>query len=181
MRTPVSRPSAFVSARKASATATAGPMARPTQADATGSRSWVPASITLVSIDRRRGWPVGAAEAQHVGGYDRAGVRHVLCRRAGGSGRMRGRRDRDDARVGRGRPRGRIRRSLASDAGLASRHRVCACRGILYATTGDFLHYFGLADLEDLPPLEDAGEPLAPNATSGDLTAQTTEAAETAS
>ena len=28
-------------------------------------------------------------------------------------------------------------------------------RPILYATTPDFLHYFGLHTLEDLPPLED--------------------------
>lgn len=42
-------------------------------------------------------------------------------------------------------------RRLVIDAG----RREAPGRPILYATTPDFLHYFGLHSLEDLPPLED--------------------------
>jgi len=42
-------------------------------------------------------------------------------------------------------------RQLIAEAG----RKEVAGRPILYATTPDFLHYFGLHTLEDLPPLED--------------------------
>ncbi len=42
-------------------------------------------------------------------------------------------------------------RGLVAEAG----RKEVAGRPILYATTPDFLHYFGLHTLEDLPPLED--------------------------
>jgi segregation and condensation protein B len=43
-----------------------------------------------------------------------------------------------------------IERNLVCEAG----RRPSPGRPILYATTNDFLHYFGLADLADLPPLD---------------------------
>jgi segregation and condensation protein B len=46
-------------------------------------------------------------------------------------------------------------RRLISEEG----RRQTVGRPILYATTEDFLHYFGLAALTDLPPLDDTGEP----------------------
>ena len=42
-------------------------------------------------------------------------------------------------------------RQLVAETG----RKEVAGRPILYATTPDFLHYFGLHTLEDLPPLED--------------------------
>jgi len=42
-------------------------------------------------------------------------------------------------------------RHLVTEAG----RKEVAGRPFLYATTPDFLHYFGLNTLEDLPPLED--------------------------
>ncbi len=46
-------------------------------------------------------------------------------------------------------------RQLVTEAG----RKEVAGRPILYATTADFLHYFGLHSLEDLPPLEDFALP----------------------
>ena len=46
-------------------------------------------------------------------------------------------------------------RGLVAEAG----RKEVAGRPILYATTPDFLHYFGLHTLEDLPPLEDIALP----------------------
>ena len=42
-------------------------------------------------------------------------------------------------------------RQLIAETG----RKEVAGRPILYGTTPDFLHYFGLHTLEDLPPLED--------------------------
>jgi segregation and condensation protein B len=44
-----------------------------------------------------------------------------------------------------------LERSLIAEAG----RRPTVGRPILYATTPSFLHYFALADLSELPPLED--------------------------
>lgn len=44
-----------------------------------------------------------------------------------------------------------LERGLIQDAG----RRATPGRPILYATTDDFLHYFGLSALSDLPPLEE--------------------------
>ena len=46
-------------------------------------------------------------------------------------------------------------RQLIAETG----RKEVAGRPILYATTPDFLHYFGLHTLEDLPPLEDLAPP----------------------
>ena len=47
-----------------------------------------------------------------------------------------------------------LERRLVAEAG----RRQTVGRPILYATTEDFLHYFGLSALDDLPPLDDVGE-----------------------
>ncbi len=44
-----------------------------------------------------------------------------------------------------------LERGLICDAG----RKPSPGRPILYATTADFLHYFGLSELTDLPPLEE--------------------------
>ena len=49
-------------------------------------------------------------------------------------------------------------RGLIEEAG----RRNTVGRPILYATTRDFLHYFGLADLAELPPLEEGVLPELP-------------------
>lgn len=49
-----------------------------------------------------------------------------------------------------------LERGLIAEAG----RKQTVGRPILYATTQEFLHYFGLNDLADLPPLEE-GEPAA--------------------
>ena len=46
-------------------------------------------------------------------------------------------------------------RNLIAEAG----RKEVAGRPILYGTTPDFLHYFGLHTLDDLPPLEDISIP----------------------
>ncbi len=48
-----------------------------------------------------------------------------------------------------------IERELIEEAG----RRAAPGRPILYRTTQNFLHYFALEDLADLPPLEDAASP----------------------
>lgn len=50
-----------------------------------------------------------------------------------------------------------IERRLVAEAG----RRQTVGRPILYATTDEFLHYFGLADLGDLPPLDELGDTTA--------------------
>ena len=47
-----------------------------------------------------------------------------------------------------------IERGLVCEAG----RKPSPGRPILYATTNDFLHYFGLSDLADLPPLDEDDE-----------------------
>jgi segregation and condensation protein B len=47
-----------------------------------------------------------------------------------------------------------IERGLLCEAG----RKMTPGRPILYATTDDFLHYFGLNSLDDLPPLDDDDE-----------------------
>ncbi len=47
-----------------------------------------------------------------------------------------------------------VERGLVADVG----RRATAGRPILYATTPEFLHYFGIGDIAELPPLEDAAE-----------------------
>ncbi len=47
-----------------------------------------------------------------------------------------------------------IERGLVCETG----RRPSPGRPILYATTNDFLHYFGMADLADLPPLDEEDE-----------------------
>ena len=49
-----------------------------------------------------------------------------------------------------------LERGLAREAG----RKPTPGRPILYETTDDFLHYFGLTDLSDLPALEDEDDPL---------------------
>lgn len=59
-----------------------------------------------------------------------------------------------------------IDRELIADAG----RKNAPGRPLLYATTAQFLHYFGMASLSDLPPMEDDAEEMAD-------TAQATQAA----
>ena len=49
-----------------------------------------------------------------------------------------------------------IERGLLKEAG----RKPSPGRPILYATTDDFLHYFGLASLSDLPPLDEDAPPI---------------------
>nr|CAA9219285.1 Segregation and condensation protein B [uncultured Armatimonadetes bacterium] len=49
-----------------------------------------------------------------------------------------------------------IERGLLKEAG----RKPSPGRPILYATTDDFLHYFGLASLSDLPPLDEDEAPV---------------------
>lgn len=47
-----------------------------------------------------------------------------------------------------------LERGLVAEAG----RKAAPGRPILYATTGEFLHYFALSDLSDLPPLDEDDE-----------------------